>query len=154
MSTINRNKEIKTDTIALVNKATEIHNRNEKAYSYSKSVARKAKRKEELKAKIIVAVIGIPMLATGIILGAMGVSNTIKAEIITESTTEVTVIPNDKQTAVLVDIDENGEYILQTEDGNLWSIIDPEEIYFEIEIDDNGSENVKDHVITSVELMK
>ena len=64
---------------------------------------------------------------------------------------ETEVNPNG-QIAVLVDIDENGNYILQTEDGNLWAIQDGEEIYFSIEIDNNGTEDVTDDIITSVEM--
>lgn len=60
MATINRNKEIKTDTIALVNRATELYNRNERARAYSRSVSRKRKaneRKENI--FMVLAPIGI-----------------------------------------------------------------------------------------------
>ena len=64
MATINRNKEIKTDTIALVNRATEIYNRNERAKAYSRNVSRKHKAKE-LKENLSFILVPIAMFVIG-----------------------------------------------------------------------------------------
>lgn len=147
--TINRNKEIKTDTIALVNRANELHKRNQKARSYSKNV----KRKAELKSKVRCGIICAALLTIGEVPFVMGVQNVVANDIITEEPTEIITTTSRTETAVLVDIDsETGDYILQTEDGNLWGIQDGEEIYFQLEFSSNG--NLEDDTIIGVEIMK
>ena len=71
MATINRNKEIKTDTIALVNRATERYNRNEKAKAYSRSVSQRRKAKE-LKENVTFIIAPLTILVIGYIMLNIG----------------------------------------------------------------------------------
>ena len=54
--------------------------------------------------------------------------------------------------AVLVDIDdETGGYILQTEDGHQWRIIDPPEVLYSVTFDTKGTVSVEDDEIIGLE---
>ena len=70
MATYNRG-EIKTDTMALVNRATELYNRNERAKAYSRSVARKRRVRER---KENTTLILVPFAIVGFLYIALQVS--------------------------------------------------------------------------------
>lgn len=54
--------------------------------------------------------------------------------------------------AVLVDInEETGDYVLQTEDGHLWSISDAPEVVYSVTFDTNGTIDVTDDKIVGLE---
>ena len=46
---------------------------------------------------------------------------------------------------------ENGNYILQTEDGHLWEISDAPEVFYKVTFDTNGTDDVKDDEIVGLE---
>ena len=54
------------------------------------------------------------------------------------------------ENAILVGM-ENGNYILQTEDGHLWEISDAPEVFYQITFDTNGTDDVEDDIIVGIE---
>lgn len=144
---------IKTETCALAQKRHDIYKRNAKAKAYSRKQSNNK----------VIKVIGGVVLASLFLIGAglIGASDveTAKAEgnynngnYETESETTITESTQREMEAVLVDIDEQGRYILQTVDGNQWAIQDPPEVYYNITIDDNGTaDNFEDDIIVGLE---
>lgn len=141
---------IKTETAVLTQKNHDVYRRNCRAYAYS------MKRKQRAIMKGIFGVV----LAIGFIaaLGIVGKSDmeTAKAEEqynskVVESETEIVGSETRTMEAVLVGVDENGSHIIQTGDGNQWTIQDPPEVWYEVTIDSNGTEDVKDDVVVGLD---
>ena len=137
-------KTLKLDSVKLVQKKNELRKRDEKAQAYSAKVQRKRRREIFSKVRAFA-------LYTLLIGGTFAALSTAYARDY-GTTTE---LPVDRtETAVLVDIDEDGYYIYQTEDGHEWAIMDAPEMYVNIEFNNNGTEDVKDDIIVGVESVK
>ena len=141
MNTNTVNTGIKTDMIDLVNnknaKRKALETRENRAQAYSTKVQRKRKREIFSKVRCF--------LLYAILLG--GTFTALATAYARDYGTDR------KETAVLVDI-EDGNYILQTEDGHKWKIQDGEEIYFNVEFNNNGTDKVEDDEITGIELVR
>lgn len=139
-------KKLDTTLIGITNSHAETLKQQRKAMHN----LRKQKRKN-------VATIITTILVCGFFIVALYITGKNDMEVIRaengELRTEVaesTMKPTQTRTmsAVLVDFDdETGDAILQTEDGELWAIIDPPEVCYEVTFDTKGTEDLEDDII-------
>lgn len=129
---------IKLDLMALANAHTATQKQISKAEAYSARCNRVRKIQSVL--KTIGGIIALAMFF--LMAGFVG-----KLDCEAKESIETRTV-----SAVLVDIDdETGGYILQTEDGHQWRIIDPPEVLYEITFDTKGTVSVEDDEIIGLE---
>ena len=142
------NATIKTDVIRIVNAHAEREKQIRKAREYSAKV-RKAERNERIAIACLVGVIGLTFAIC-----EYGQSKNVQAqEMETQTETETIITTNEHIRtidAVLVDIDDNGNYIIRTEDGHEWEMQDAPEVWYTLEIYDNETEDVTDDVVVGL----
>ena len=132
---------IKLDLMALANAHTATQKQISKAEAYSARCNRVRKIQSVL--KTIGGIIALAMFF--LMAGFVG-----KLDCEAKESIETRTV-----SAVLVDFDdETGAAILQTEDGNLWSIVDPPEVLYEITFNTNGTADVTDDVIIGLDCLE
>ena len=129
----------------LANAHSALVKRNEKAKAYSEECKQKRKRKNNLYDWLVILVLILVNVGIFMICDAGHKANAKTEE------TEKTIITEE---SVLVDIDEEGNYILQTPDGNQWKVQDPPEVYYELTFDTNGTDDRTDDVVIGLDELK
>lgn len=132
--------------------------------SHAESIKQQRKAKQYLKKCKIKNIITIvtTILVCGYFIMALYITGKNDMEVIRaengelrpEVTTENTINTR-TMSAVLIDFDnENGDAIIQTEDGELWAIIDAPEVVYSVTFDTNGTIDIEDDEIIGLDELK
>lgn len=149
-----KNTTIKTDMMALVNAHSERNARIRKEQA--------EERKERILKNAVLGGIGIGCVLFALGLGIVGENDrqsemwNVYAESTETEQTETETITTTSEhirtmEAVLVDINDEGNYIIRTEDEHEWEMQDAPEVWYTLEIYDNETpEDVTDDVVVGL----
>lgn len=151
METKEIKETVETETVEAKETKREIEDRRMifaiNARSLSVKVAKEKKRKRR-RENILCSIVGIGLLSVFVLVG------TIEMRSEEEVAAKAEKVITREAEAVLLDIDDEGNFVIETPDENLWEITDAPEVYYKVIFDTKGTEDVTDDEIIGLECLE